>query len=132
MFLKNLTFAESIVLPVYFSLVPNVKSAEFLTLSNCARKDRVNHRFMDSIRNNKWRDFGCQAKNNEERVCLIYRHCLWRDFQTIRKQAGLLRWKDTRKVMRRNCETDWAQKYPQYAVSNWIGHGIDVSARHYL
>jgi len=34
--------------------------------------------------------------------------------------------------MRRNCETDWAQVYPQYVVSAWIGHGIEVSARHYL
>ena len=34
--------------------------------------------------------------------------------------------------MRRNCETDWAQVYPQYVVSTWIGHGIEVSARHYL
>ena len=34
--------------------------------------------------------------------------------------------------MRKNCETDWAQVYPQYAVSTWIGHGIEVSARHYL
>ncbi len=31
-----------------------------------------------------------------------------------------------------HCETDWAQVYPQYAVSTWIGHGIEVSARHYL
>ncbi len=36
------------------------------------------------------------------------------------------------KVLRRNCETDWAQRYPQYAVSVWIGHDIQVSARHYL
>ena len=34
--------------------------------------------------------------------------------------------------MRRNYETNWAQVYPQYAVSAWIGHGIEVSARHYL
>ena len=34
--------------------------------------------------------------------------------------------------MRKSCETDWAQVYPQYAVSMWIGHGIEVSARHYL
>jgi hypothetical protein len=26
----------------------------------------------------------------------------------------------------------WAQIYPQYVVSTWIGHGIEVSARHYL
>jgi len=50
----------------------------------------------------------------------------------IRKRAGLEKWKDAFKVMRRNCETDCAQKYPQYAVSNWLGHGIQVSARHYL
>jgi len=34
--------------------------------------------------------------------------------------------------MRRNCETDWAQRFPQYAVSEWIGHDITVSAIHYL
>ncbi|MHC4259528.1 MAG: hypothetical protein ACYSTF_03825 [Planctomycetota bacterium] len=35
-------------------------------------------------------------------------------------------------MMRRNCETDWAQRYPQHAVSAWVGHGIEVSAKHYL
>jgi len=34
--------------------------------------------------------------------------------------------------MRRNSETDWAQRFPQYAVSTWIGHDITVSATHYL
>ncbi len=73
-----------------------------------------------------------QAENGEERVCAISRHCLWRNFQSIRRRAGLPRWEDAFKVMRRNCETDWAQRYPQYAVSAWIGHGIEVSAKHYL
>jgi len=73
-----------------------------------------------------------KAKEGENRICPISRHCLWRNFQNIRKRAGLARWKDAFKVMRRNCETDWAQVYPQYAVSAWIGHGIEVSARHYL
>lgn len=57
---------------------------------------------------------------------------LWRDFGVICKRAGLERWADWCQVLRRNCETDWAQKYPQYAVSTWIGHNIQVSARHYL
>lgn len=35
-------------------------------------------------------------------------------------------------VLRKNCETDWAQKYPQYVVSAWIGHDITVSAEYYL
>jgi len=34
--------------------------------------------------------------------------------------------------MHRNRETDWAQNYPQHAVSEWIGHSIEVSASHYL
>ncbi len=62
----------------------------------------------------------------------IVRANLWRDFGVICKRAGLKRWSDWCQVLRRNCETDWAQKYPQYAVSAWIGHDIQVSARHYL
>ena len=73
-----------------------------------------------------------QAQENENRICPVSRHGLWRNFQVYRKRAGLEKWKDAFKVMRRNCETDWAQKYPQYAVSAWIGHNIQVSARHYL
>lgn len=72
------------------------------------------------------------AKEGQERICPISPHCLWRNFQTIRRRAGLEKWKDAFQVMRRNCETDWAQEYPQYAVSCWIGHDIRVSARHYL
>src|SRR5205809_2733647 len=29
-------------------------------------------------------------------------------------------------------ETDSAQRFPQYVVSEWIGHDITVSATHYL
>jgi len=35
-------------------------------------------------------------------------------------------------VLRKNCETDWAQRFPQYVISAWSGHSIEVSARHYL
>jgi len=72
------------------------------------------------------------AEEGEKQVCPISRHGLWRNLQVYRKRAGLEKWKDAFKVMRRNCETDWAQVYPQYVVSTWIGHGIEVSARHYL
>ncbi len=57
---------------------------------------------------------------------------LWRDFRRICRRAGLTPWDSWCQVLRRNCETDWAQDYPQYAVSTWIGHDITVSARHYL
>lgn len=72
------------------------------------------------------------AEEGEKRVCPISKHGMWRNFQVYRERAGLEKWKDAFQVMRRNCETDWAQTYPQYVVSTWIGHGIEVSARHYL
>ena len=56
-------------------------------------------------------------------------HGMWRSFQVYRKRVGLEKWKDAFQVVRRNCETDWAQKCPQYVVSTWIGYGIEVSDR---
>jgi integrase len=41
-------------------------------------------------------------------------------------------WDDTWQTLRRSCEIEWAQSYPQYAVSRWIGHSITVSGRHYV
>lgn len=69
-------------------------------------------------------DFLCQWKNSMVSI-------LDKPFPCI-LGALLSKWKDAFKVMRRNCETDWAQRYPQYAVSAWIGHSIEVSAKHYL
>lgn len=57
---------------------------------------------------------------------------LWRDFGVIARRAGLRRWDKWCHTLRKNCETDWAQRFPQYVVSAWIGHDITVSAEHYL
>jgi hypothetical protein len=57
---------------------------------------------------------------------------LTRDFAVIRKRAALAAWSEPFQTMRRNRETDWAQTYPQHAVSEWIGHDITVSQRFYL
>ncbi len=57
---------------------------------------------------------------------------LWRDFGVICRRARLERWPKWCHVLRKNCETDWAQKFPQYVVSAWSGHGMEVSARYYL
>lgn len=57
---------------------------------------------------------------------------LWRDFRVICRRAGLERWPDWCRILRKNCETDWAQKYPQYVVTYWMGHDISLSAKHYL
>lgn len=73
------------------------------------------------------------AEARHEHIChAVSRSCLWRNFQVIRTRAKLERWDDAFQVMRRNCETDWAQTFPQYAVSDWISHDITVSATHYL
>jgi integrase len=78
------------------------------------------------------RDAHKHVKDPSQRVADVNAHCVWRNFTVIRKKAGLSAWDDAFQVMRRNCETDWAQRYPQYAVSTWIGHDITVSAQHYL
>jgi hypothetical protein len=41
-------------------------------------------------------------------------------------------WPDLYQTLRASCETEWASKFPQHAVSAWIGHSVDVSAKHYL
>ena len=61
----------------------------------------------------------------------IGRSNLWRDFRRICRQANIEPWESWCQVLRRNCETDWAQEHLQYVVSTWIGHDITVSARHY-
>ena len=62
----------------------------------------------------------------------VARNALVDRLHKICERAGMAWLADTFQVLRRNCETDWAQKYPQYAVSYWIGHDIRVSGRYYL
>jgi hypothetical protein len=40
-----------------------------------------------------------QTKESEERMCPVSEHGLWRDFQVIRRRAGLEKGKDAFKVM---------------------------------
>lgn len=49
----------------------------------------------------------------------------------IVRSAGVELWDDLFQTLRRSCEIEWAGRYPQYAVSKWIGHSITVSGRHY-
>jgi hypothetical protein len=35
-------------------------------------------------------------------------------------------------VLRQSCETEWAARFPQHAVSAWLGHSERVSEKHYL
>jgi integrase len=45
--------------------------------------------------------------------------------------SGVEPWRDLFQTLRRSCEIEWAQRYPQYAVSRWIGHSIAISGKHY-
>ncbi len=68
----------------------------------------------------------------EGRIVSLSSNNLHRAFHRVCKRAGFEPWPDCFQVLRRNCETDWAQEFPQHVVSTWIGHNILVSARHYL
>ncbi|MBL8964976.1 MAG: tyrosine-type recombinase/integrase, partial [Phycisphaerae bacterium] len=46
--------------------------------------------------------------------------------------AGLERWDDLFQALRRAAATDFARSAPPHAVASWMGHGIQVSAQHYL
>ena len=66
------------------------------------------------------------------RILNLSANNLRRTFHRMCARAGLEPWESCFQVLRRNCETDWAQQFPQHVVSTWIGHNILVSARHYL
>jgi integrase len=51
--------------------------------------------------------------------------------RAIVERAGIKTWGDFFQTLRRSCEIEWAQRFPQYAVSRWIGHSITVSGKHY-
>jgi hypothetical protein len=54
-----------------------------------------------------------------------------RKMVAIMDDAGVARWDDAWQTLRRSCEIEWAQSFPQYVVSIWIGHSITVSGKHY-
>jgi hypothetical protein len=71
------------------------------------------------------------AKEGQEKIITKSRNNLRRESQTIISRAGVPVWDDMFQTLRRSCEIEWAQRYPQFAVSQWIGHSITVSGKHY-
>jgi len=71
------------------------------------------------------------AEEGQEKVITKSRNNLRRELQAIISRAGVPVWDDTFQTLRRSCEIEWAQRYPQFAVSQWIGHSITVSGKHY-
>jgi integrase len=57
---------------------------------------------------------------------------LRRKVEAVIAKAKVAQWPDLWQTLRASCETEWAGRYPQHAVSYWIGHSLTVSGRHYL
>ncbi|MEN1704603.1 MAG: tyrosine-type recombinase/integrase [Planctomycetota bacterium] len=74
------------------------------------------------------------AKHGEPSGAVIplSRHNLHRRLSKIVTQAGVEPWHDPFHCLRRSCQTDWAEEFPEHAVAKWIGNSVVVARRHYL
>ncbi len=67
-----------------------------------------------------------------DRVLQISRHNLHDKIMDAAKAAGVERWPNLLQTLRRAAASDFAMHAPPHAVAQWMGHGIQVSAQHYL
>ncbi len=72
------------------------------------------------------------AKEGDERVVTLSQKNRYRTMHAIIARAGVEPWGDLFQALRQAAETDLARRFPQHAVSAWIGHSMAVSERHYL
>ena len=72
------------------------------------------------------------AVENEPHVVTLSGNNLRRGLHSVLDKAGIEHWEDVWQTLRRSAETEWSQTFPQYAVSQWLGHAMKVSADHYL
>jgi hypothetical protein len=56
---------------------------------------------------------------------------VFRRLRPLITSAGVKPWPRLFQTLRASCEKEWAERFPQYAVSKWIGHSITVSGKHY-
>lgn len=52
--------------------------------------------------------------------------------EKVIQKAGVEEWDGSWQILRRSGEMEWAQTFPQFPVSRWIGHSITVSGKHYV
>jgi len=55
-----------------------------------------------------------------------------RNAHAIIRRAGFEPWQDPFHALRRWRDSTWKAEYPGFYVDQWLGHGAEVSARHYL
>ena len=56
---------------------------------------------------------------------------LYRAVCELARLMGVAPWKRLWQTLRSSCEKQWAMTLPQFAVSRWIGHSIEISGKHY-
>jgi integrase len=72
------------------------------------------------------------ADEGEQRLITIRgQGAVRRRVQALCEKAGVELWDRLWQTLRCSCEMSWAKSIPQYAVSQWIGHSITVSGKHY-
>ncbi len=72
------------------------------------------------------------ADEGQELVVGLSRNNLHRTMHSILKRAEIEPWDRYFQVLRQSCETEWSERFPQHAVSAWLGHSEAVSREHYL
>lgn len=72
------------------------------------------------------------APDGAVKIVTLSRNNLHRGFEAIVRRSGVAEWEDLFQTLRRSCESDLAKRHPQHAVSQWIGHSMEVSEKHYL
>lgn len=70
--------------------------------------------------------------HSENPILPLSQHNLHRRLAHLTLKTGVEPWVDPFHCLRRSCQTEWAQSYPEYAVAAWMGNSTLVARRHYL
>ena len=73
-----------------------------------------------------------EQPSHEARVVPLSRNNLHRRLASIIAAAGVEPWRDPFHCLRRSCQTEWAEEFPEHVVASWIGNSVVVARRHYL
>ena len=71
-------------------------------------------------------------KDHGRCVIPLSRNNLHRRLTFIIAEAGVDPWRDPFHCLRRSCQTEWAEDFPEHVVASWIGNSVVVARRHYL
>ena len=56
----------------------------------------------------------------------------YQTFARICRRAGLKKWREPFKCLRRSCATELRRRFGASYVTDWLGHSEDVEQKHYL